>query len=1127
MSDSVRITVTADGSQAQRAFRDVNRAMDGLRARAATTAAGVRILDSAVEGLNRSLTTLRGRTAAADNALRDFRTAGMGASTSMRTLITRLDAADSRLGDLSGRTTTLRRDMDDLGGSIDGVNGGLGDLRGDLRGLAVAGDSASSALGGGGGGGAAGGGGLAGSLAGVGAVLGASVLPSIGALSPMLFGLAGVGGAAALAMDGMKKQAKELKGPLDDWRKAAEKVVLPRTAKAVDTLKGAMKDLTPVIKTGGKAFGEIAESAAKFADSPAFKSALIKNVEMGSEFVKDFADNMGAFTQSFLDFGTKSQPTVDALQNLVGGALGRGMPSMFKELEQGIDGSADVVDGLAYLVNDSLLPSLGKVAGSFADSFGPLTKEMLTTAGDQVSRLATLFDGAAEALEPLANVGADAFRAFNELAAIGTSVAGSFAKEVGGALFESLTAVAGVDVSELDDGFRGLSDWVKDNQGGIRSAMLGVAQSITSMVTAGVEALPKLFSAFELVAEGILLGVDGLVSTLAGTFGNLPVIGDTFKEWNTSFDEVAGGFRDNMADIGGSIDSLVDEAVPRLNRAQITMSVDQAEASLEHIKQQLKDPELTKERKAKLTADKQDAEDELAAAKRELAAFDKAKAKAELDADSGPFADAMRWVKQQSIPKKTGMIVADTGGFWSGVRGIAGRVLGTSYINVQYRNVDSSASPTFRQADGGVMRFFADGGREQHVAQIAPAGSWRVWGEPETGGEAYIPLAQAKRPRSVAILSEVAEQFGYGLEQYARGGVTKAEREARKDARGDLTISHFGRRAGYKNTEFANALGSPGSLGELSSALNKWRSIIKKATHGGLENSLLKRLNSAGSALMKYEKQHDKLSKTLEKAKALRDDVSSGLKSEAGIVKSANASDSQVTINTLLSQMTGSAANTKQFSSMLTQLRKKGLSGDLVKQIATAGIEGGGMETAAAILGGGTAEIKKLNDLQKQIGSAAKSAGNAAADAMYGAGMKAGEGLIAGLEKQQKAIEKQMMKIAKAMEKSIKKALGIKSPSQVMMQVGDYTAEGFALGMRKNRSITPAWESMLNQPRTTMPAATGRAGGGRAPAPTVVLEIKSGGSKVDDLLVELLRKAVRNRGGDAQAVLGYGPPARR
>jgi phage-related protein len=42
--------------------------------------------------------------------------------------------------------------------------------------------------------------------------------------------------------------------------------------------------------------------------------------------------------------------------------------------------------------------------------------------------------------------------------------------------------------------------------------------------------------------------------------------------------------------------------------------------------------------------------------------------------------------------------------------------------------------------------------------------------------------------------------------------------------------------------------------------------------------------------------------------------------------------------------------------------------------------------------------------------------------------------------------------------------------------------------------------------------------GGRAS--TVVLEINSGGSKLDDLLVELLRKAVRDRGGDVQVVLG-------
>lgn len=424
-----------------------------------------------------------------------------------------------------------------------------------------------------------------------------------------------------------------------------------------------------------------------------------------------------------------------------------------------------------------------------------------------------------------------------------------------------------------------------------------------------------------------------------------------------------------------------------------------------------------------------------------------------------------------------------------------------------------------RSADGNIYgRAYANGGTEQHVAQIAQP-TFRLWAEPETGGEAYIPLAESKRPRSVAILEEVADRFGYGLEAFAKGGTSKAkqrakeraaaEKQARGEARGDLTISHFGQKAGNKNTEFANALGSPDSLRSLTSALNQWRSIIKKATHGGVESSLLKGLNSAGKALIKYEKQHEKITKTLEKAKALRDDVASGLRGEAGIVKSANASDSQTTINTIMSQMTASAANTKQFSQMLTQLRKKGLSGDLVAQIAQAGIEGGGMETAAALLGGGASEIKKINELQKQIKSAAKASGNAAADAMYGAGMKAGEGLIAGLEKQQKAIEKQMMKIAKSMEKAIKKALGIKSPSQVMMQVGDMTAEGFAQGMTRNRSVTPAWESMLNVPR---PAGAAAGGGGGQPV-IVHQTITLDGRVVAQQMFDPFRKEVSTRGG--------------
>ncbi|WP_302701495.1 phage tail tape measure protein [uncultured Actinomyces sp.] len=98
------------------------------------------------------------------------------------------------------------------------------------------------------------------------------------------------------------------------------------------------------------------------------------------------------------------------------------------------------------------------------------------------------------------------------------------------------------------------------------------------------------------------------------------------------------------------------------------------------------------------------------------------------------------------------------------------------YVNIigQY---SQSGGPS-AQADGSVLSFYAGGGfhRERHVAQIAPAGAWRVWAEPETGGEGYIPLAKSKRTRSEAILGRIADIFGGTYipghaTPYATGGV--------------------------------------------------------------------------------------------------------------------------------------------------------------------------------------------------------------------------------------------------------------------------------------------------------------------------------------------------------------------
>lgn len=86
---------------------------------------------------------------------------------------------------------------------------------------------------------------------------------------------------------------------------------------------------------------------------------------------------------------------------------------------------------------------------------------------------------------------------------------------------------------------------------------------------------------------------------------------------------------------------------------------------------------------------------------------------------------------------------------------------GESTYTVQGTKISFKANGGFVDGKGRDVQYFAQGGRnENHVAQIERAGAMRVWAEPETGGEAYIPMSLAKRPRSMQILTDVADEFG-------------------------------------------------------------------------------------------------------------------------------------------------------------------------------------------------------------------------------------------------------------------------------------------------------------------------------------------------------------------------------
>lgn len=112
--------------------------------------------------------------------------------------------------------------------------------------------------------------------------------------------------------------------------------------------------------------------------------------------------------------------------------------------------------------------------------------------------------------------------------------------------------------------------------------------------------------------------------------------------------------------------------------------------------------------------------------------------------------------------KITADLFLDSSGGDKGLAASAARYTGQAYAQLA-------------QADGGKVNFYANGGRENHVAQFARAGTMRVWAEPETGGEYYIPMAASKRGRSTQILAAAAAEMGFGLapggaQSFANGG---------------------------------------------------------------------------------------------------------------------------------------------------------------------------------------------------------------------------------------------------------------------------------------------------------------------------------------------------------------------
>ncbi|MFF8953891.1 hypothetical protein ACF09I_34595 [Streptomyces sp. NPDC014940] len=239
--------------------------------------------------------------------------------------------------------------------------------------------------------------------------------------------------------------------------------------------------------------------------------------------------------------------------------------------------------------------------------------------------------------------------------------------------------------------------------------------------------------------------------------------------------------------------------------------------------------------------------------------------------------------------------------------------------------------------------------------------------------------------------------------------------------------------------------GLTGSRDKIRSVAKDLAKDIKTAFSGHKESSLLRYVDKQTDKLLHYASKRDKIAARIKEAKSFAHSTTRTAKESAGL-SNLGMDEDHITAGGIKAGLASKLSKIRQFTKYVEILSKRGLNKTLLKQILNMGPDAG-YAYASALVGADKATFKQINSMQSTINKSSDHLGKVGADRLYDSGKNAGKGFLKGLEGQQKHIEDLMLKIAKGMQKAIKKALGIKSPSTVMAQLGDYSTQGLARGL--------------------------------------------------------------------------------
>ena len=161
---------------------------------------------------------------------------------------------------------------------------------------------------------------------------------------------------------------------------------------------------------------------------------------------------------------------------------------------------------------------------------------------------------------------------------------------------------------------------------------------------------------------------------------------------------------------------------------------------------------------------------------------------------------------------------------------------------------------------------------------------------------------------------------------------------------------------------------------------------------------------------------------------------------------------------------------TTGFTATIEKLRKMGLDTGSIQELTESFAQSGSSKAADALLASGQSGVKQVVDLRKQLGAAGGKLGDQVGNVLYQAGIDSAKGLVKGLQSQEKALQAQAKRIADTITATVRKTLGIKSPSRVLAKDGRWTALGFAKGIDSSLGeVAASARAMVQMPAALTP----------------------------------------------------------